>query len=653
MAANYMDELPFIQVSDDELRRLLCNDGWHMICSNYELSDFVSKLKKTDVLKDLNFEYVTSEQMNSSVRSVGDQIEFSIFHLNVRSLNANHRALCQLLELLDLEFDVIVLTEIWSTNIEFYRNILPGYNFYYDLPTSGKVGGVGLYVKDMYVHHILPLYKLPSGSTSRVENIWMEVVKNATKYIIGGIYRHPNQKIGDFKDAMEVTLSNLSAQKSPCFIAGDVNIDISKCSVNKDTAEYVENLILNNFTPTIIMPTRITNTTATLIDHIYYYPGTYKSKNITLNSGNILSDLTDHLPNYTLITSNKVETKNRPYVRIFSSKNKQTFFRYLQACDWNQVYSEHDADTAYSKFIGYITAAFHKSFKFVKLSRKRSRDKPWVTPALKKSSKIKNKLYKKWILTRNNGDELVYKQYKKVYSKVAAEAQSCYYKEMFDARNNSVKKLWSNLNKVCSFKNKKSKINIDKLIINGCKITDALEISNGFNDYFSTVGKKLLEDLQYHNAYFDRNDFKQYCDRPVMDSMYVQTVDASELLKLIVGLKNGKAPGHDQIGPSLVKEISSVICEPLLHVFNLSLNSGIVPSQLKIAKIIPVYKKGDYNSACNYRPISLLSVFDKLLEQIVYSRLCSYLQSNNILYRYQFGFRHNHSTTSALNRSSG
>jgi len=70
---------------------------------------------------------------------------------------------------------------------------------------------------------------------------------------------------------------------------------------------------------------------------------------------------------------------------------------------------------------------------------------------------------------------------------------------------------------------------------------------------------------------------------------------------------------------------------------------GIVPDQLKIAKIIPIYKKGDHSSACNYRPISLLSVFDKLLEQIMYNRLNSFLNVNNILYRYQFslliGFR--------------
>jgi len=119
---------------------------------------------------------------------------------------------------------------------------------------------------------------------------------------------------------MDAILSNLSTQKSPCFIVGDINIDISKCNVNKDTAEYVENLTINNFMPSIMMPTGKTPFTATLIDHIYYYPGSHNSKNITLKSGNILSDVTDHLPNYTLITSKKVKCECRPYVRIFFSK---------------------------------------------------------------------------------------------------------------------------------------------------------------------------------------------------------------------------------------------------------------------------------------------------------------------------------------------
>ena len=90
--------------------------------------------------------------------------------------------LCQLLALLDVQFDVIILTEIWTTNIEFYENILPGCNFYYDLRTEGKVGGIGLYVKNLYTHNHLPSFKLSNSVSLRVENIWIEVVKNNIKY---------------------------------------------------------------------------------------------------------------------------------------------------------------------------------------------------------------------------------------------------------------------------------------------------------------------------------------------------------------------------------------------------------------------------------------------------------------------------------------
>jgi len=91
-----------------------------------------------------------------------------------------------------------------------------------------------------------------------------------------------------------------------------------------------------------------------------------------------------------------------------------------------------------------------------------------------------------------------------------------------------------------------------------------------------------------------------------------------------------------------------VICYPLTHIYNLSLCSGQVPKKLKIAKVIPVYEKGDAQMACNYRSISLLSIFDKLLEKVMANRLSKHLEVNQILHKYQFGFRKNHSTSLAL-----
>jgi Reverse transcriptase (RNA-dependent DNA polymerase) len=108
------------------------------------------------------------------------------------------------------------------------------------------------------------------------------------------------------------------------------------------------------------------------------------------------------------------------------------------------------------------------------------------------------------------------------------------------------------------------------------------------------------------------------------------------------------SPGPDNIGPGLIKEVIEAIADPLLHIFNLSLTGGTVPDELKIAKVVPIYKKGDKSLACNYRPISLLSVFDKLLERLMYNRLYSFLTKHDILYKYQFGFRKKYPTALAL-----
>ena len=98
------------------------------------------------------------------------------------------------------------------------------------------------------------------------------------------------------------------------------------------------------------------------------------------------------------------------------------------------------------------------------------------------------------------------------------------------------------------------------------------------------------------------------------------------------------------ISAYFIKQIIYTIIKPLHHVFNLSLKEGIVPSQLKTAKVIPIFKSGQKTNIDNYRPISLLSTFSKILEKIVASRLTIFLNNNNILSKWQFGFRAGHAT---------
>ena len=109
-----------------------------------------------------------------------------------------------------------------------------------------------------------------------------------------------------------------------------------------------------------------------------------------------------------------------------------------------------------------------------------------------------------------------------------------------------------------------------------------------------------------------------------------------------------KACGHDNLPVKLLVDSAQYISNPLSYIFNLSLQLGQFPDPLKIAKVSPVYKKGDREQPGNYRPISVLSVLSKIFEKFVNNSLIEYLKKHNILYKHQYGFREGHSTKLAV-----
>ncbi len=447
MATESLKELPFFALSTPELIAELQVNKYAILEENSILLNYVKSTSTSDILQQLNFRYVTETQFNASFSTEINNIELAVFHVNIRSLNCHCRQLCQFLQLLCIQFDVIVLSEIWSYSIDFYSHVLPAYEFYYDLPDTTKIGGVGVFINKNLDQHLLPHYKIVSSNANKTENIWFEITKNKKKYIMGGIYRHPNQGIKDFQHCMDELLTTVASRHITCIIAGDINIDLTKCDVNRDTAEYIDMLLSNNFLPLLVMPTRITCSTATLIDHIYYFDGADNKELLTIKSGNLLEDITDHLPNYVLIIKKKkLQNSNRSMVRIFSSKNVNEFVGKLEAADWNTVLNETDVNVSFNNFIKIIQNTFNECFPLVKISRKRANDKKWITGSLRRSSAIKNKLYKRWLVTKSPDDESKYKQYRKVFKQTALAAEKSYYSEMFDAKINSVKQLWHNLN---------------------------------------------------------------------------------------------------------------------------------------------------------------------------------------------------------------
>ena len=98
----------------------------------------------------------------------------------------------------------------------------------------------------------------------------------------------------------------------------------------------------------------------------------------------------------------------------------------------------------------------------------------------------------------------------------------------------------------------------------------------------------------------------------------------------------------------MLKDAALVLTKPLTFIINLSLETGVVPSEWKVAKVIPLYKSGSQAEIDNYRPISILPTLSKILEKIVYKQLMAHLERHNLLFEYQFGFRPNRSTELAV-----
>jgi hypothetical protein len=130
--------------------------------------------------------------------------------------------------------------------------------------------------------------------------------------------------------------------------------------------------------------------------------------------------------------------------------------------------------------------------------------------------------------------------------------------------------------------------------------------------------------------------------------MYCDSVTESEVLKNVSTFKINNPPGYDNTGRKLFMLIIYYIFYVLVHIFKLSFSRGVTPSALKMAEVIPLSKEDATDPSRNFRPISLLSMFDKKMNKLMYSRLSKLLSSNHISYKYQYGFRKCYSISLAL-----
>ena len=176
-----------------------------------------------------------------------------------------------------------------------------------------------------------------------------------------------------------------------------------------------------------------------------------------------------------------------------------------------------------------------------------------------------------------------------------------------------------------------------------CEITDPKAKANAFNNYFANIGGNLASSIP--GASKTANEFMP---PPMCDSLFLCPVTADEIQLEIAKPQTGKAVGPSSIPISILKILKSELAGPLQVIFNTSFLTGIVPDKFKLAKLIPVFKKGSQTNLSSYRPISLLIVFNKLLEKLMFNRLADFLEKRYLVYNKQFGFSLHHSTDHAV-----
>ena len=167
-------------------------------------------------------------------------------------------------------------------------------------------------------------------------------------------------------------------------------------------------------------------------------------------------------------------------------------------------------------------------------------------------------------------------------------------------------------------------------------------IANGFNDYFVNIGPTLASKIKSEGL-----SHRSFLHNDLYESFFLDPTNEVEIMNIISHLKEG-APGRDEIVTRNLKCISDSIAYPLAWVANLSFQQGVFPRELKTAVITPLYKAKDPMMFNNYRPISLISVFAKILERLMDNRLLKFINKNHIFNKHQFEFRDKHSTFMAL-----
>ena len=238
-----------------------------------------------------------------------------------------------------------------------------------------------------------------------------------------------------------------------------------------------------------------------------------------------------------------------------------------------------------------------------------------MSKGMKESSKRKQRLYIKFLKNKTKASEIEYKDYKNLFEKLRKKCKKYYYSSLIEKFKNDSKKTWQVMKEITG-KTKWNPGNLPKMIkTEKGNIYDQRKIAEEFNTFFTNIGPKLASKITPVPEHFQDYIIKSNFD---FDNNELSFKEFDTAFK---SLKRNKASGIDDINTNVVIDVYNEIKQPLFKICQNSVKEGTFPDPLKIAKVSPIFKTGDAATLGNYRPISVLPVFSKLLERIMYNRV--------------------------------
>lgn len=440
-------------------------------------------------------------------------------------------------------------------------------------------------------------------------------------------YRPPGGDLSQFLSFMDGFLEFVNINQYELVLGGDFNINFLVHS--KAKTEFESLLSIHSCRNVITLPTRLTETSETLLDLFIT-----NSDDCSLKSGVINYPISDHLPIFLSVNhvANMKELQQQCFYRCVNTFTLSKFRNCISNVEWNDVLNECNPEIAYDKFMSIFTSIYYRCFPSKITVRSKKARKPWITSDLLKLIANRNKLYQRFVQTKCLNTLKEYKVHRNQVTKELRSAKRRYHYNLFASSTGQSGEVWKKMKSL--FGN--SPQPVTKIVSNGVELTGA-KLANAFNDCFLSA---VHPTSHVHELLY----MKPSCNNTV----FLEPVTEGEIIMASNSLRNNRSTDMCDLQVQPVKHVIDLISHCLVHIFNICLASGTFPRNMQCAKITAIYKKGDKNDLFNYRPISILPIFSKVFEKLILKRLTSFTERYNILTPAQYGFRKNKSTELAL-----